>query len=85
MTGGQVRLDVGRLEVPEVAQEYVDKLAKNLEDLDVSEDPQTLWLSFNSRIWGVPANTSRGHPDDKKRESLRNKRNYRGVQQCETC
>ena len=31
-------------------KEYVDKLAQNLEDLDASEDTQTLWSSFKSLI-----------------------------------
>ena len=45
-----MRLDVGRLAGPEVTQKYVDKLAQDLEDLDTSEDPQSLWSSFKSRI-----------------------------------
>ena len=32
---------------------YADKLAQDLEDLDTSEDPQTLWSSFKSRILGT--------------------------------
>ena len=33
-----------------MAREYADKLVQNLEYLDTSEDPQTLWSSFKSRI-----------------------------------
>ena len=35
------------------AQVYADNLAQNIEDLDASNDPQTLWSSFKSHILGT--------------------------------
>ena len=70
-TGGQVRLDVGRLADPEVAQEYADKLAQNLEDLDTSEDPQTLWSSFKSRILETASECIRRSLRRQEEETLR--------------
>ena len=33
-----------------MTHEYADKLAQNLEDLDASEDSQTLWSTFKSHV-----------------------------------
>jgi len=47
---GQVRLDVGRLRDPQVAQGFASGLGERLENLEQSEDTQVLWSDFRDCV-----------------------------------
>ena len=47
---GQVRLDVGRLRDPKVAQEYTRRLETKLEELGRSADTQVMWTDFRDCV-----------------------------------
>ena len=49
----QVRLDVGRLRDPQVAQEFARGLEERLEGLGVSGDTQGMWTDFRDCVLGA--------------------------------
>ena len=52
-TSGQVRLDVGRLRDPDVAQAYATGLAEALGEPDATEGPEAVWSVFKSTTLDV--------------------------------
>ena len=47
---GQIRLDVGRLRDPQVAEAYSKSLMERLDGLDTSGDAQDLWAGFRDSV-----------------------------------